>query len=117
MSVHIDISELATAVGELEGHPQAKKLSIVVPIEPGKRSVVREYVAEGPPFDFAKAGIERHEVFLTDNEVILVFETRDSIKSLERIFSEPEFWDVTRAWEHVIRERPRVAEIMFDWHA
>ncbi len=115
MAVHFDVSELAAAVGKLQGHPNAKKLAIVVPIAEGQRETVRAFLAEGPPFDLAGAGIDRHEVFLTEDEVIFVFGAPDGLPTLERILAEPEFWDVVSSWERIVSAPPRAADIIFDW--
>jgi hypothetical protein len=117
MSIQLDISEIAAALSALEANPAANKLAVVIPIDAGSADIVRDYVAEGPPFDLRSAGIVRHEVFLAEQEVIFVFETSGGIRSLERILSDSEFWEAIKAWEHIIRERPRVAGMLLDWHA
>lgn len=116
MTFRFDVSELAAAVGKLQGHSNANKLAIVVPIREGQRETVREYLSEGPPFDLAAAGIDRHEAFLTENEVIFVFGASAGLSPLEHILAEPEFWEVVSSWERVISAQPRAADIMFDWH-
>lgn len=117
MTAHFDISELATAVEQLEAHPGVKKLAVVVPIAEGHDDLVRAYLSEGPPFDLASAGIDSHEVFLTPNEVIFVFGAADGLAKLDRILAETEFWETVSSWERVIAARPRAAQIVYDWHA
>ena len=46
------------------------------------RDVAWDFLAEGPPYDLAKADIDRHEVFLTDDEAIFVFSTPRSPATL-----------------------------------
>src|SRR3982751_636264 len=73
MSMTYDIAGVARELDRLLANPHVHKLAIVLPLDLGKGDVAREYLDEGPPFDLAEAGIEAHEVFLTDEEVIFVF--------------------------------------------
>ena len=71
-----------------------ESIAIVVPLAEGRSEVVREFLAEGPPFDPTGIGLESHKVFLTDREAIFVFDTVEGAQAFERILAEPEFWDV-----------------------
>src|SRR3954469_14165599 len=80
-----DIGELAREVAALDARSAAKRIAIVVPLEPGKREIAEAFLAEGPPFDPGKLAIDRHEVYLTDDEAIFVFEAEHGLVGLERI--------------------------------
>ena len=54
------------------------RLVVVVPIVDGARDRVEELLRSGPPFEIEATQLSRHEVFLTDREVIFDFETPGS---------------------------------------
>jgi hypothetical protein len=117
MTMTFDVAEVARELDRLLAHPHLHKLAIVLPLDPGKRSVAHEYLAEGPPFDLDAAGVDAHEVFLTDEEAIFVFGMPKGPATLERILADEEFWSVVAAWEHIAAGAPRVASVAYDWRA
>src|SRR6185312_4246539 len=61
------VSELAREMIQLQvGEPRARRLLVMVPLEPGSRERAKELVDAGPPFDAERIGVTRHEVFLSD---------------------------------------------------
>ena len=78
-------------------------------------SVARAAESGAPPFEPGKAGIIRHEVFVTGDEAIFVFETEPDVQSLEKILADPELWEVAAAWEHCIAGPPRLAAEAYRW--
>src|SRR4051794_16516063 len=72
MSMTYDIAAVAHEPDRLLPTPHIHKLAIVLPLDFGKRDVARAYLDEGPPFDLRAAGVDAHEVFLTDEEAIFV---------------------------------------------
>lgn len=118
MSITFDIGDLEREIAALRSHPHVSKLAIVLPIAEGKRETAEELLAEGPPFDLARVGLDAHEVFLTESEAIFVFGLADGQPdSLEAILAEEDFWSVVKPWEHVAAGLPRVAAVTFDWRA
>jgi hypothetical protein len=107
---------VADAMGALEGcSGKQHAIAIVVPLREGMREVASEFLAEGPPFDPKEIGLSRHGVFLTDSEVVFVFETEGNLTTLDRILAEPEFWSIVSAWDHLAAGEPRVGTVAFDW--
>jgi hypothetical protein len=123
MTVSIDISEVSAKLAALhanEAHRADKahrSIAIVVPLADGRCDVVREFIEEGPPFEPGRIGLESHKVFLTDREVVFVFETEEGVQALERILAEPELWDLVSSWEHCLSEEPRLATPVYEWPA
>jgi len=117
MSTTFDVAGVARELERLRSRPHLRKLALVLPLEAGMRGVAHEYLAEGPPFDPSKCGLESHEVFLTDSEAIFVFGVPHGAETLERILADEEFWGVIASWERVAAGPPRAAEIAYDWHA
>jgi hypothetical protein len=107
---------LAEAMGTLaEQSTNRHNLAVVVPLRDGMREVAAEFLAEGPPFSPKEIGIVSHRVFLTDAEVVFVFETEGELSALDRILAEPEFWSMVSAWEHLSSGQPRVGTAAFEW--
>ena len=122
MTVKLDVSEVA---GQLHALHQAAAhrvpgthecIAVVVPLAEGKADVVREFLAEGPPFDPNGVGLDNHKVFLTEREAIFVFETLEGAHAFEQILGEPDFWDVVSVWEHNVAEEPRIGTVVYEWH-
>jgi len=115
MSFDFDTSHLAEELAALGTHPNVRKLAVVLPLVPGKREVAWEFLREGPPFDLERAGVEAHEVLLTDTEAIFVFGVPEGPESLERMLSAEDFWTMATAWGHIASGPPRLARVAFDW--
>jgi hypothetical protein len=116
MSMTYDIAAVARDLDRLLANPHVHKLAIVIPLEIGKRDVARDYLEEGPPFDLRAAGVDSHEVFLTDEEAIFVFGVPQGPQTLEAILADEEFWSVVSSWEHIAAGPPRLAHVAYDWH-
>jgi hypothetical protein len=57
-------------------------------------------------------GLRRHEVFLTDEEAVFVFEGPNVRRMLERLTRDPTLWQAGLAWRTCVGGRPRLlAEI------
>jgi hypothetical protein len=87
MSMTFDVAAVAHELDRLLANPHTHKLAIVLPLDLGTRDVARAYLDEGPPFDLRAAGIDAHEVFLTDEEVIFVFGLPRGPQPLQAILS------------------------------
>jgi hypothetical protein len=88
---------------------------VVVPLKEGAREEARSLLAGGPPFDPGTTPLERHEVFLTDREVVFVFAGPKAKEAVQSLTSEPSMWRAAAAWRGVLGGRPRMAEHVFDW--
>jgi hypothetical protein len=121
MNDTIDISAVTEQIVALHReathrrNPGHESIAVVVPLAEGRFEVVREFLAEGPPFDPAAIGLESHKVFLTDHEAVFIFETEDGAKALERILDEPELWDVVSAWKRCSAAEPRIGTAVYEW--
>jgi hypothetical protein len=116
MTAAIEVSKLAEQLVSLNLPDNAhQSFAVVLPLAEGRAEVVREFLAEEPPFDPAQLGLEHHHVFVTDTEAIFVFETAAGLKDLEPLLAEPEFWDIVGAWERCAAGEPRVAAASYEW--
>jgi hypothetical protein len=83
-----------------------------VPLLPGAHEGVRGLLARGTPFDPAE--IDRHEVFLTPEEAIFVFESDRGAEAIAAL-SNPELWQAADTWQEHIAGPPRLAEVVYSW--
>ncbi len=106
------IGELAQRLAALR---PGRRTTVVLPLQPGSGPEVRELLAAGPPFDPDELELVRHEVFLTPDEAIFVFESRHGAGPLEQLLAEPELWQGAAAWAPYIAGPPRIAEDAYSW--
>lgn len=111
------VFELADLLAGLtaEQTGSASRVAVAVPIKAGTRERVRELVEAGPPFDGDELGLERHHVFVTEREVIFVFEGEDVRNAVRRLARDARFWKAAAAWRDCIAGRPRIADEAYSW--
>lgn len=91
------------------------RLVLVVPLREGARQQALELVEKGPPFDVESTHLVRHEVFLTDKEVVFDFETVGGKPPIELQAERPVLHEAAQAWDDVMAGRPRKAVRVFSW--
>ena len=91
------------------------RLVVVVPLKDGARARARELLDAGPPFDLEGTALDRHDVFLTEREVVFFFEAPGEAARLELPADDPELWKAAAAWRGCLAGRPRKAEVAFSW--
>lgn len=115
MGVTIDASELADKLAAVHRAGKAARVAVVVPLSEGYCDVVRDFLAEGPPFDPEAVGLARHQVFLTEREAIFLFDSPDGAQPLLRILEEPDFWGAASAWQRCCDSEPRLGTEAYSW--
>lgn len=92
------------------------RLVVVAPLKPGSEARARELLDEGPPIDLESSRFDAHEVFVTPQEVIFVFEGA-SAESTTLAFAadDPGLWRAAKAWADCLDGRPRIARSAFSW--
>jgi hypothetical protein len=109
------ISELAEHLSSLLGEERVMSRAVVVlPLREGASKEAAELLRGGPPFDPQEAGLERHHVFLTDEEAVFVFESY-SPDAAEKLIGEGRFWSAASAWNDLVEGPPRLAEDAYSW--
>lgn len=104
------LAALASDIPSATDEPEIEeKVVVTVPLRKGRIGQVRELIAQGPPFDPAELGLTRHEVFLSDDEAVFVFEGPTARSTLERATRDPSLWRIWLAWRQCVRGRPRLA--------
>lgn len=116
MTASIEISKLAEQLVALNVPDDARQsFAVVVPLAEGHAEVAREFLSEGPPFDPARVGIAHHQVFVTEHEVVFVFETAAGLRGFQELLGEQDFWDVVSSWERCADGEPRVTAAAYEW--
>ena len=88
-----------------------RRVAVVVPLAPGGRDTALELLGKGPPFDpEGIQGLDRHEVFVTPEEAVFVFESDIGADALAQLLAEPGFWQEPREWQKLIAAPLRIAE-------
>jgi hypothetical protein len=88
------------------------RLVVVAPLKPGTEARARELLDEGPPFDLEGSAFDAHEIFLTPQEVVFVF---DGNETLSLAAEEPGIWRAAKDWADCLDGRPRIARSAFSW--
>jgi hypothetical protein len=91
------------------------RLVVVVPLKEGARAKAQELLEQGPPFNIETSHLSRHEVFLSDHEVIFDFETPGSEPPIELHAEDPVLHEAAEAWREVMAGKPRKAVPAFSW--
>jgi hypothetical protein len=95
-----------------------ERVAIVARLKPGAVEQARRLVAGGPPFDLRASGIDRHSVFVSDGEVVFVFEGHQVEWVVDDLVDGPFHYELQRAfddWRGVIEGEPRIARQQFGW--
>ena len=91
-----------------------RRATVVVPLKEGAVDRVRELVADGPPFDPAETALTRHQLLLTPQEAIFVFEAKTE-DGLAALLGQLDIWAAAVAWRDLVGGLPRLAEIAYAW--
>jgi hypothetical protein len=98
----------------MEAGKETSRLVLVVPLKEGMHNRARELLAEGPPFDLEAATLARHDVYVTRNEVVFVFESLEGA-ALKLPGEDLALWRAANEWRKLMAGRPRKAETAFSW--
>ena len=91
-------------------------LVVVAPLKPGSLDRARELLDAGPPYALEDTRFDAHEVFLTQNEVVFVFEGETAAgETITFDADDPIIARTAQAWKECLQERPRVARAAFSW--
>jgi hypothetical protein len=107
------IGEVAERLAGL-AQREVERAALVVPLRPGAKEAAAKLLATGPPFDPHALGLESHDVYLTDDEAVFVFEGVAS-EFVERLAADETVWDAADAWRPLIDGRIRYADPAYAW--
>ena len=112
------VSEVAEELASLKLRDRSAhgQVAVVVPIANGALEKVQALLEQGPPFEPERLGVGRHQVFLTDREVIFTFESGRGF-DLEQLMGDPTAWASAAAWQEAVSDVPRIARPLYSWEA
>jgi len=95
-----------------------ERVAIIAHLKAGSVTRAAELIAKGAPYDLASTGIVRHSVYLSANEVVLVFEGHQVEWMVDDLIDEPlhpEIQSALEQWRAIVDEPPRIAREQFGW--
>jgi hypothetical protein len=90
------------------------RLVVVARLKEGSLAGAKQLLAEGPPFALEDSRFDSHEVFLTDREVVFVFEG-SSAEGETLAAEDPAIARAAQAWAECLDGRPRLARSAWSW--
>ena len=111
------IGEIAERLAALQlGARTNRRIVVVLPLKPDAHASVGALLRQGPPFDPGSIeGLDRHEVYLTADEAVFVFESALGADALAPLLADPKLWESVSAWGQHVSGPPRIAEEAFSW--
>ena len=92
----------------------SRRATVVVPLQAGALDGVRKLVANGPPFDPSKTALTQHQLLLTEQEAIFVFEAQTE-EGLAALLGQLDIWAAAVAWRDLVAGPPRLAAVAYAW--
>jgi hypothetical protein len=90
-------------------------LAFTARLRPGARERARELIGRGPPLELDGTGFDAHQVFLSNTDVVFVFESRGERQPVRVSGESAEVLRALRAWNDVLETAPVPAEVVFSW--
>jgi hypothetical protein len=111
------VGEIAERLAALRlGAQTSRRLVVIVPLKPDAHASVSRLLRQGPPFDPRSIeALDRHDVFLTSDEAVFLFESHVGADVLVPLLSDPKLWEAVSAWGEHVAGPPRIAEDVFSW--
>ena len=93
-----------------------QRVAVIARLKPDTDERARALVEKGPPFDPEKLGFERHAVYMSDDQVVFVFEGA-LINALRRTLSSSGggVREAFAAWEPLLDGMPHLAHETYFW--
>jgi hypothetical protein len=91
------------------------RLMIVARLKPDRRADAERLLRQGPPFEPAELGFERHSVYLTGSEVVFLFEAPEVEWIVETIVDDPVLSTALSPWRTLTEGPPRIAHEYYFW--
>jgi len=107
------VQEVVDRLAELR-RAAPRRATVVVPLKEGVIDRVRGLVAHGPPFDPNETAVIRHQLLLTAQEAIFVFEAQTD-EGLAVLLGQLDIWAIAVAWHDLVAGPPRLAEVAYAW--
>lgn len=107
------VQELVERLAELR-LVAPRRATVVVPLREGAVGRVRELAGHGPPFDSGDTTLIRHQLLVTEQEAIFVFETQ-SEERLKALLRQVDIWAGAPVRRNLVDGPSRLAEVAYAW--
>jgi hypothetical protein len=91
-----------------------QRMVVIARLRPGAADRAAELIELGPPFDPSAHGVERHTVFLADDEAVFVFEGGEPGALLATLAGSDEQTAIG-AWAPLLDGVPKLAREVYTW--
>jgi hypothetical protein len=91
------------------------RLAVAAHLKPGSRRKAEALIAEGPPFELNGSGFRSHGVYLSDEEVVFVFEGPGAEYLVLNILNDPVRAARFDAWAPLLEGSPRLVRETWHW--
>lgn len=89
---------------------------IVGTIKPGRSDEVRAIIEEGPPFSLWDSTIDRHNIYLGDNQIVFAFTGKTGmIDGVKTIAQNPKVLQQMLRLGHHLEGAPKQPELTYSW--
>jgi hypothetical protein len=88
---------------------------VTASLKGGTAHLVAEILREGPPFDLADTSLERHGIFLGDDELVFVFEGPGADTEVRRLVEAPGVLERIRLIRPYLATAPKLPGEVFSW--
>ena len=88
---------------------------ITARLKPGSAPEALELIRQGPPFDLEGSRLERHMAFMSDDELVLVFEGVHAAEEARRLLQGSPDPKVTDRLGDLIEGEPTLPREVFSW--
>jgi hypothetical protein len=94
-----------------------QRVVVTAKLKLGSHAAAAEIVGAGPPYDPGELGLVRHAIYLSDSEVVFVFEGLDVEQQLRDLVNDPVVSAAFAAWGPLLEGTPSVVHEVFYWEA
>lgn len=94
-----------------------QSLIVVARLKPGAEAEARKLIAQGPPLDLQASGLTRNTIYLSEGEVVFLFEGPDADRVMHEFVNDPVASAQLATWGHLLDGSPFLARQEFDWRA
>jgi hypothetical protein len=94
---------------------EMERVAVVGKLKRGAEARAEALIKEGPPFNPEESGFERHAVFVSGDQIVLVFEGGRLDQLLESVVTAPDVSAKLQAWEPLLEGTPSIAHSAYFW--
>jgi len=106
-----------TRSAHIERGDLLERLVLISRLKPNAKPLVAELIAVGPPYELEQSGFQRHSIYLSEDDVVFMFEADEVEWLADELVYSPFHWMLTETiekWRPLV-ENPERAREKFFW--